>query len=304
VSVEIARAVGPAGLDIAYESFGDPHLPTVLLAMGLGTQMLGWPDGFCDALMARGVAVIRFDNRDIGMSTHLTDAPAPDVRAALLGDPSSASYRLTDMAADVVGLLDALELDSAHLVGASMGGMIAQTAAIEHPRRVRSLTSIMSTTGDPSVGQPTQRAMAALLAPPAATRAEAIERTVSIVRVIGSPGFELDEADLRRRTGLAYDRANDPVGVGRQLVAIAASGDRTAALRSVSVPTLVLHGADDPLVNVSGGRATARAIPGAELVVFEGMGHHLPRELWAEIARYIGELVERAEVGRADGPAT
>jgi pimeloyl-ACP methyl ester carboxylesterase len=219
----------------------------------------------------------------------------PDVRAALLADTSSASYTLSDMAGDTVGLLEALGLDSAHLVGASMGAMIAQTAAIEHPSRVQSLTSIMSSTGDPSVGQASQRALGALLSPPAATRAEAIERTVAILGVIGSPGFELDEADVRRRAGLAYDRAHDPVGVGRQLVAIVASGDRTAALRSISVPTLVLHGADDPLVDVSGGRATARAVPGAELVEFEGMGHHLPRELWPEIARHIGELVQRAE---------
>ncbi len=298
MSVEIARGVGPARLDIAYERFGEPDLPPVLLLMGLGTQMLGWPDGFCAALVWRGLHVIRFDNRDIGLSSHVRDAPAPDVRAALLGDPTSASYTLSDMAGDTVGLLDALGLDSAHLVGASMGAMIAQTVAIEHPGRVRSLTSIMSSTGDPSVGHASQRALAALLSPPAATRAEAIDRTVAILGVIGSPGFELDEADVRWRTGLAYDRAHDPVGVGRQLVAVAASGDRTAALRSVSVPTLVLHGADDPLVDVSGGRATARAIPGAELVVFEGMGHHLPRELWAEIARQVGELVERAEAAR------
>jgi pimeloyl-ACP methyl ester carboxylesterase len=298
MSVEIARGVGPARLDIAYERFGEPRLPPVLLLMGLGTQMVGWPDGFCEALVRRGLHVIRFDNRDIGLSSHMTDAPAPDVRAALLGDPSSASYTLSDMAGDTVGLLDALGLDSAHLVGASMGGMIAQGTAIDHPGRVRSLTSIMSSTGDPSVGQASQRALAALLSPPATTRAEAIERTVSILGVIGSPGFELDEADVRWRTGLAYDRAHDPVGVGRQLVAIAASGDRTAALRSVSVPTLVLHGADDPLVDVSGGRATAGAIPEAELIEFEGMGHHLPRELWAEIVRHIGELVERAEAAR------
>jgi pimeloyl-ACP methyl ester carboxylesterase len=295
MSVEVARSVGPARLDIAYEQFGEPDSPAVLLLMGLGTQMLGWPDGFCTALAARGLHVIRFDNRDIGLSSHLTDAPMPDVRAVMTGDTSSASYRLSDMAADTVGLLDHLGLESAHLVGASMGGMVAQTMAIESPERVRSLTSIMSTTGDPSVGQATQRALAALLSPPAKTREEAIERTVSIVRVIGSPAFELDEPDLRWRTGLAYDRANDPVGVGRQLAAIAASGDRTGALRSVTVPTLVIHGADDPLVNVSGGRATAHAIPGAELVVLDGMGHHLSRELWGEIVRRIDELVERAE---------
>jgi pimeloyl-ACP methyl ester carboxylesterase len=298
MSVEIARGVGPAGIDIAYERFGEPDLPPVLLLMGLGTQMLGWPDGFCDALVARGVHVIRADNRDIGLSTHLTDAPAPDLAAIFRGDAASASYTLSDMAADTVGLLDALGVDSAHLVGASMGGMIAQTAAIEHPHRVRSLTSIMSTTGDPSVGQSTRQAMAALLSPPATTREEAIERTVSILRVIGSPGFELDEADVRWRTGVAYDREHDPVGVARQLAAIAASGDRTPALRSLSVPTLVLHGADDPLVNVSGGRATAQAIPGAEFVEFAGMGHHLSRELWGEIARQIGEHVARAEAGR------
>ncbi len=298
MSVEIARGVGPARLDIAYEQFGDPELPPVLLVMGLGTQMLGWPDGFCTALAACSLHVIRFDNRDIGLSSHLADAPAPDVRAVMLGNASSAPYRLSDMAADVVGLLDALQLDSAHLAGASMGGMIAQTLAIEHPRRVRSLTSIMSSTGDPSVGQATQPALAALLSPPAATREEAIERTVSILRVTGSPGFELDEAELRWRTGLAFDRAHDPVGVGRQLAAIAASGDRTRALRSVSVPTLIVHGADDPLVDVSGGRAAARAIPGAQLVVYAGMGHNLPRELWTEIARRIGELVERAEGDR------
>jgi pimeloyl-ACP methyl ester carboxylesterase len=179
-----------------------------------------------------------------------------------------------------------------------MGGMIAQTLVIEHPDRVRSLTSIMSTTGDPSVGQPTESAMAALLSPPAASREEAIERTLAIVRVFGSPGFALDETEIRRRTGLAYDRSNDPVGVARQLVAIAASGDRTAALRRVSIPTLVAHGADDPLVDVSGGRATARAIAGAELAVFDGMGHDLPRGLWAEIVRRIAGLVERVDAAR------
>jgi pimeloyl-ACP methyl ester carboxylesterase len=295
MSVQVAHGVGPARIDIAYEQFGDPGAPAVLLIMGLGTQMLGWPDAFCEVLAAAGVHVIRFDNRDIGLSSHMTDAPTPDIAAALAGSTESASYTLSDMAADTVGLLDVLQLTSAHFVGASMGGMIAQTAAIEDPQRVRSLTSIMSTTGDPSVGRPTPAAMAALLSPPASTRAEAIERTLSVVRVIGSPGFELEEADIRWRTGVAYDRANDPVGVGRQLVAIAASGDRSAALGTVTVPALVIHGIDDPLVDVSGGRATASAIPGAELALFDGMGHDLPRALWAEISRRIVELVQRAE---------
>ena len=291
------RGAGPPGIDIAYERFGDRDAPPVLLVMGLATQMLGWHEEFCSALVACGLHVVRFDNRDVGLSTHMHDARAPDVMAALSGDSSSASYTLSDMAGDSVGLLDALELDAAHIVGASMGGMIAQTIAIEHPNRVRSLTSIMSTTGDQTMGQATQEALGALLAAPATTRQEAVERTVSIFRVIGSPGFELDEADLRERAGLSYDRADDPLGVARQLLAIIASGDRTASLRSVNVPTLVLHGADDPLVNVSGGRATADAIPGAELVIFDGMGHDLPRPLWPEITARIDGVVQRAEAG-------
>jgi pimeloyl-ACP methyl ester carboxylesterase len=295
MSPEVIRAAGPSGIDIAYERFGDRDAPPVLLVMGLATQMLGWPEEFCSALVARGLHVIRFDNRDVGLSTHLHDAPEPDVMAALSGDSSSASYTLSAMADDSVGLLDALELDGAHIVGASMGGMIAQTVAIEHPDRVRSLTSIMSTTGDATVGQGTQEALGALLAAPATTRQEAVERTVAIFRVIGSPGFELDEADLRERAGLAYDRADDPLGVARQLLAIIASGDRTASLRSLNVPTLVLHGADDSLVDVSGGQATADAIPDAELVIFDGMGHDLPRALWPEITARIDSVVQRGE---------
>jgi pimeloyl-ACP methyl ester carboxylesterase len=297
MSPDMIRGAGPSGIDIAYERFGDRDAPPVLMVMGLATQMLGWHEQFCAALVARGLHVIRFDNRDVGLSTHMHDARAPDVMAALAGDSSSASYTLSDMAGDSIGLLDALELDTAHIVGASMGGMIAQTIAIEHPNRVRSLTSIMSTTGDPTVGQATQAALGALLAAPATSRQEAVERTVSIFRVIGSPGFELDEADLRERAALSYDRADDPLGVARQLLAIIASGDRTASLRTVDEPTLVLHGADDPLVDVSGGRATAEAIPGAELVIFDGMGHDLPRPLWPEITARIGGVVQRAEAG-------
>ena len=288
-------------VEIAYETFGDRADPPVVLIHGLATQMLGWPDAFCETLAARGLFVVRIDNRDVGLSTHLTDAPPVDLPALLRGDTSSAPYRLSDMAGDVVGLLDALALDSAHLVGASMGGTIAQTVAIEHPGRVRSLTSVMSTTGDPAVGQPSQEALAAVLAPPASDREGAIERTVAAYRVVGSPGFAFDEAGLRERTGRAFDRAHDPSGALRQLAAVWASGDRTAGLREVRAPTLVIHGREDPLAAVSGGIATAEAIPGAELVVLDGMGHDLPRELWPTIVARIATLVERGERERAAG---
>jgi len=295
----LRRAALPSGIELAYETFGDPGDPPLLLVMGLGTQMIGWPDPFCTSLAEAGLHVIRFDNRDVGGSTHLHDAGAPDVMAALGGDASSASYTLSDMAADTVGLLDHLELDSAHVVGASMGGMIAQTVAIEHPDRVRSLTSIMSSTGDRGVGQPTPAGMGALLTPPASTREEAVDRTLAVFRVIGSPGYPLDEDALRARAELSYDRGHDPDGVSRQLVAVLASGDRTARLGDVRVPTLVIHGADDPLVEPSGAHATAAAIPHAELALIDGMGHELPAALWPQVVARIAALVERAEQARA-----
>jgi len=294
----IQRADVGGGIELAYERFGDAADPPLLLVMGLATQMLGWPDEFCEGLAARGLSVVRFDNRDIGLSTHVHDAPPPDVAAAMMGDTSSASYTLSAMALDAAGLLDALDLESAHVVGASMGGMIAQTLAIEHPERVRTLTSIMSTTGDPSVGGASQEALGVLLAPPARDRAEAIERTVSTYRVIGSPAYELDEPALRERAGLSFDRAYDPAAVARQLLAILASGDRTPRLRELRLPALVIHGVDDPLVRVSGGRATAAAIPGAELVELDGMGHDLPRALWPQITDRIVALVERHQPER------
>jgi pimeloyl-ACP methyl ester carboxylesterase len=267
----------------------------VVLVMGLATQMIGWPDEFCRALAGRGLFVVRFDNRDIGLSTHLHDAGAPDIMAVLGGDTSSVPYALIDLADDTVGLLDALGLDSAHLVGASMGGMIAQLVTIRHPKRVRSLTSIMSTTGDPTVGAPAEAAMGVLLAPPANDRDGAVQRAVDTYRVIGSPGFEFDETGLRERAGLSFDRAHDPAGVARQLAAILTTADRTADLAAVPVPALVVHGSHDTLIDVSGGRATAAAIPGCDLLVVEGMGHDLPREMWPEILDRIGGLIDRAE---------
>jgi len=200
------------------------------------------------------------------------------------------------MAADAIGLLDALGLDSAHIVGLSMGGAIAQTIAIEHPGRIRSLTSMLSTTGDMFVGQPKPETLSALFSgPPAEGRQEIIGRRVEAARVVGSPGFEFDEAGVRDRAGLAYDRGYDAVGVARTAVASVASGDRTALLRDLDLPALVIHGADDPMCDVSGGRATAAAIPGAELVIIDGLGHDLPRALWPEIASRIATLVQRVE---------
>ncbi len=284
-------------IDLAYETFGSPQDIPLLLVMGLATQMIGWPDEFCRMLAGRGLYVVRFDNRDVGLSTHLDDAGAPDVLAVMGGDHSRVAYRLADMAEDTAGLLDALGLDGAHLVGASMGGMIAQTLAIRHPERVRSLTSIMSTTGDPAVGAPAQAALGVLLAPPATDRESAVQRAVDTYRVIGSPGFEFDEHGLRERAGLSFDRAYDPAGVARQLAAILASPDRTADLARVAVPTLVVHGEQDALIDVSGGRATAAAIPGAELLVVDGMGHDLPRAVWPELVDRITALVDRVERG-------
>jgi pimeloyl-ACP methyl ester carboxylesterase len=276
-------------IDIAYETFGSPSDPPVLLIMGLATQMLAWRDEFCRLLAAEGRYVVRFDNRDTGLSTHHDQAPVPNLRAVAAGDTSTATYTLADMADDTAGLLGALEIESAHLVGASMGGMIAQTVAIRYPERVRSLTSIMSTPG-PHVGRATPAASAALMLPPAENRDDAVRRTLSVYRVIGSPGYPLDEqeiADLARRS---YDRAHDPLSAVRQLAAIYASGDRTGALGALRVPALVLHGEDDPLVGLDGGRATAAAIAGARLITYPGMGHDLPRALWPEFIAEIAAL--------------
>jgi pimeloyl-ACP methyl ester carboxylesterase len=281
-------------VELAYETFGDPGDPPILLVMGLATQMIGWPDDFCAGLADRGHFVIRFDNRDIGLSTHFHAAGAPDLMRVMAGDHSSVPYALTDLADDTIGLLDVLGLDSVHVVGASMGGMVAQLVAVRHPDRVRSLTSIMSTTGDPSVGTPNEAAMGVLFAPPAADRESAVKRAIDTYRVIGSPGFEFDEPALRDRAGLAFDRAHDPAGVARQLAAILSTHDRTRDLMSISVPSLVIHGAEDALVNLSGGRATAAAIPDAELLVVEGMGHDLPRAVWPQIIDRITALVARA----------
>jgi pimeloyl-ACP methyl ester carboxylesterase len=281
------------GITIEYDTIGEPSADPMLLVMGLGAQMISWPQGFCDALAARGFHVIRFDNRDVGLSSKIEDGPRPDVMAAFTGDVSSASYTLSDMAADATGLLDVLGIGAAHVVGASMGGMIAQTIAIEHPSRVRSLCSIMSTTGADEV-TPTEGAMTVLLRPPATERDQAIANSVEASKVIGSTGFDVPEELLRSRAAAAYDRCFYPIGIARQLVAVRASGDRTAALAGLDVPTVVVHGSVDPLVPPLGGELTAKAIPGAELVVVEGMGHDLPEGAWPVVVDAIARNAAKA----------
>lgn len=284
------------GIGIAYQRLGNPEAPAVVLIMGAAAQLIHWPDPFCQGLAQRGLGVIRFDNRDAGLSTHITNAPAPDLPAALAGDFKSVSYTLSDMAADTVGLMDALGIEKAHVVGASMGGQIAQTIAIEHPDRIRSLTSIMSTTGNMSVGQTSPEVLRQLFgAPPALTRDEVIQHRLIAMRALGSPGYPADETEIVERAGQAFDRSHDPVGIARQAIATVASGDRTERLRQIAVPTLVIHGLADRMVDVSGGRATSEAIPGAELVLIEGMGHNLPPGLRDQLAARIAEFVWRAQ---------
>lgn len=293
----IASNVGPARIDIAYQQLGPADAPPLLMIMGAAAQMIHWPDTFCHLLLERGLQIIRFDNRDSGHSTHMTSAPPPNLPAALAGgDSSSASYTLSDMAADAAGLLDALGIQTAHVLGASMGGQIAQTMAIEHPHRLRSLISLMSTTGNPSVGQVSPAIMREVFGGPrAVTRDECIQHRAKAMRLVASPAYPSDEAELLARAAFAYDRDHDEVGLARQAVATVASGDRTARLHQVRVPTLVIHGLADPMVDVSGGRATAEAIPGAELILIEGMGHSLAPGLRPLLATHIADFVWKIE---------
>ncbi|MGH3770086.1 MAG: alpha/beta fold hydrolase [Pseudonocardiaceae bacterium] len=286
--------VASNGIEIAYETFGAPSGRPLLLVMGLGVQMLAWHPELCAALAAEDFFVVRFDNRDAGLSTHLHGAPPPNLGAAMGGDASSASYRLEDMADDAVGLLDALGLDRAHVIGASFGGMIAQTMAITHPHRVRSLTSIMSTPWV-GIGSATEAVRAAFVAPPPTSRAEVVEHTAAIRKMTGSPGYPMDEDWVREIAGQSYDRCFDPAGRYRQLLAIYASGDRTAALTRVTAPALVVHGDADPLIRLPGGQATAAALPDADLLVLPDMGHDLPREIWPTLVAAISQLADRAE---------
>lgn len=292
------RTLPVGDLEIAYEGFGDPEHPAALLVMGLGTQMLAWPDELCAALAATGRYVVRFDNRDCGLSTHLDHLGAPQPGRVLLRR-EKAPYAIEDLALDTLGLMDALGLGTVDLVGASMGGFVAQAVAIRAPERLRSLTLIMTSTGSRRVGRPSPRLARQLLRRrPVRTRDDAVAAAVEVFRLIGSPGYERDEEYLQRQAGVSYDRAYDPAGYLRQLAACLTQPDRTEALRRLDVPTVVVHGLHDSLVSPTGGLALARTIPGARFVGYSGMGHDLPRPLWQPLV----EEIVRVGEGRL-GPA-
>jgi len=282
------------GIEVAYQEAGDPEGEPLLLIMGLATQMLAWDEELCAMLAERGFRVVRFDNRDIGRSTKIDTAGVPKRTDMLLGRRRTAPYLLRDMADDTTALMDHLGIESAHLVGASMGGMIGQTVAIEHPDRVRSLVSMMSSTGNRWLGVPTWKAFGTLFARPRPGRQAAIEQTVRTFRTIGSPAYPMDEARFRELAGASYDRSHSRAGIARQLHAITASGDRTAALERLRLPATVLHGGSDPLIRPAAGRATARAIRDSRLRIFPGMGHDLPPTLWPDFVEEIAATAARA----------
>ena len=281
----VVNTTNPATIDVEYDTFGSPDDPALLLVMGFTAQMIAWDEAFCQALADRGRFVIRFDNRDCGLSTHLDGQrvePMAVMQAQLSGEPvPEVPYTLSDMANDAFGLLDVLGVAAAHIVGASMGGMIVQTMAIERPERVLSLTSVMSSTGDPRAGKPAPEALAVLMTPPPTERAAFIEATAKTTVWTSKRYTDLDA--IRERAGRSFDRASYPEGAPRQLAAIYASGDRTEALHDLTVPTLVLHGRDDTLIQPDGGSMTAEAIPEANLLLLAHMGHDLPQPLWPVI---------------------
>jgi pimeloyl-ACP methyl ester carboxylesterase len=290
------------GITLCYETFGDPDDAPILLIMGLATQMIAWHEDFCEQLAERGFYVVRFDNRDIGRSTHLDFRP-PTVGQMMRRRVGPDQYSLSDMAVDTAGLLRELGISPAHVVGASMGGMIGQVLAAEHPDQVRSLTSIMSTTGSRWHGQPALSVYRYLLRPPPRDRDGYIERAAAVFGLVGSTGFDRDEQYIRERAGRAFDRGYDVRAGGRQLGAIIASGDRTKMLGKVTTPTLVIHGSVDKMIRPSGGRATAKAIPGARLTMVEGMGHDLPRGTWPLLLDAISEHARAADGARARAAA-
>jgi pimeloyl-ACP methyl ester carboxylesterase len=282
------------GIRIAYETFGAPTDPAMLMIMGLGTQMIAWSDDLCAQLAEHGYHVIRFDNRDVGLSTHLDHVPTPSM-LDLVARRRPPPYTIDDMADDAAGLLAALDIGSAHVVGASLGGFIAQALVLRHPDRVRSLTLFMTSTGSRLVGRPRPQLMARLVRRRRiANRDQAVAAALETFRVIGSPGYAFDPEHLEDLAGRSYDRAHNPRGYVRQLAASIWQPNRTKQLRRVAVPTVVIHGLDDPLVHVSGGRAIAKAIPGARLVEIPGMGHDLPRDLWPRFIEEITRVADQA----------
>lgn len=287
------------GIQIAYDTFGDRASPALLLIAGNGAQLLFWDVAFCELLTKAGFFVIRFDNRDTGLSTKFDAAGTPDfmaaIQAAMAGKPVASAYSLEDMADDAVGLLDALGIAKAHICGLSMGGMIAQVLAYRHPKQVLSLTIIMSCTGNPETPQGKPEALTAVLAPPPDERNAYIEHNINTWRKIWSPGFPFEEERARAFMENSYDRSYYPQGMVRQNVAIIANGDRRPSLASITAPTLVIHGADDPLIPAAAGSDTARAIPGARLLILDGMGHDLPTGVWAEITTAIAEHAGQAD---------
>jgi pimeloyl-ACP methyl ester carboxylesterase len=278
VLVDVGR-----GIRLCYDQFGNPDDPPIVLIAGLGQQLHSWPEDFVTVLAGRGYRVTRFDNRDAGRSTHMS-YPPPNPLAILWGGNNARQYHLGDMARDTVGLLDALGYRDAHLVGVSMGGMIAQTVAAQHPGRVRTLTSMLSTTGAPRIGRPAPSTWWRMFtARPPRTRDEAMDRAARMFRHIGSHGFPFDEYWVREVAGVGWDRDPTSEGVARQLAGIIGSRDRTAELRHIDVPTLIIHGDRDRMINPTGGAATARAIPGARLETIAGLGHDLPYGAWGRL---------------------
>jgi pimeloyl-ACP methyl ester carboxylesterase len=288
------------GITLAYEQVGDRSGTPLLLISGLGQQLHSWPDGFCAMLAERGYRVIRFDNRDAGRSTH-PDFPPPKPLAMLRRRWHPRQYDLGDMAADAAGLLDALDIASAHVVGVSMGGMIAQTLAARYPDRVDTLVSMISTTGARRVGRPAWSTWRLMIAKPSRTRAEFADRAVRMFRHIGATAYPFDEAFVRELAELAWDRDPSPRGVVRQLAAIMKSGDRTEELRTITAPTLVVHGDQDRMVHPTGGASTAAAIPGARLRTVHGIGHDLPRGAWPTVAELIDDHIRTALARSSDG---
>ena len=285
-------------IEIEYETFGDPSSKPLLLIMGIGAQMIRWEKEFCEVLAEKGFYVIRFDNRDVGLSTKLHEAGEPDIMKVMMklakGEKIESAYTLDDMADDAVGLLSALGIDKAHICGASMGGGIAQILAYRHPSRVLSLISIMSSTGNPDLPRPKPEILKLMTQPPPTEREAIIEARVNRLRILHGSVFPFDEEKWREFATESYDRSYYRPGYSRQFVAIRATGNIKSALSSISVPTLVIHGSEDPLVPIDGGKDTAEAIPGAELLIIDGMGHSIPIEVWPQVADAITENANKA----------